>query len=77
VARVVEEEPWIGRFRCTGKGNGGNGCGRLIEVEEKDLYNTNYSYDPYYGFVCPECRAVTDIPYDKWPERIKVQHRRQ
>lgn len=31
---------WSKELTCTGKGNGGGGCGAVLLVEQTDLYNT-------------------------------------
>jgi len=53
-------------FKCTGKGNGGGGCGAQLLVCESDLYETHsYDYggghDVYTTFRCPECGVETDV----------------
>lgn len=57
----------VGRFKCTGAGNGNAGCKSLIEVYREDLYktySTSYceSADEHITFECPNCKAETDIP---------------
>ena len=49
-------EGWKLEIRCTGRGNGGGGCGSLLEIREEDIYNTyNYDYagerDTYYTII--------------------------
>jgi hypothetical protein len=63
-----EQKGWAKEFECTGNGNGGNGCGAILLVEESDVKYTgsHHSYgdsspDHYYGFVCQECGCVTDF----------------
>ncbi len=53
-------------FKCTGKGNGGGGCGATLLVSENDLYETaSYHYDGssehYTTFCCPGCGVETDV----------------
>jgi hypothetical protein len=63
-----EEGPykWKQKVYCTGKGNGGGGCGALLEVSDEDIYHT-FSYDMYgdcdsfYTIVCPLCGTETDL----------------
>lgn len=58
---------------CTGKGNGGGGCGAVLLVEEGDFYQTSRSYydgstDYFTTFRCPQCGVETDVegvPWDK------------
>lgn len=65
---------WSKEFECTGKGNGGGGCGAKLLVEEGDLLRTGShcydgSSDYYVSFICSECGVMTDIieyPGDKW-----------
>ena len=65
-------EGWKLDVNCTGRGNGGGGCGSLLEVREEDIYNTyNYDFtgerDTYYTIVCPVCGKETDIPQNLIP----------
>lgn len=58
--------PWKERVICTGKGNGGGGCGSNLEVYLEDVYRTtscDYSggHDSYYTIMCPVCKTETDI----------------
>lgn len=57
---------WSEQVICTGKGNGGCGCGANLEVYLEDVYKTrSYSYDgssdPYNTITCPVCSTETDI----------------
>lgn len=57
---------WSKKFKCTGAGNGGGGCGAILLVSEYDLYETShgdYSGDTeyYVTFCCPECGVETDV----------------
>lgn len=57
---------WSKEFECTGKGNGGGGCGAKLLVSKSDLYETSscdYTGDcSYYTtFACPCCGVETDI----------------
>ena len=57
---------WAKRFKCTGAGNSGGGCGAVLLVEHNDLYLThNYDYggghDVYTTFRCCGCGVQTDI----------------
>lgn len=73
--RVLKKgRPQKGRskeFICTGKGNGGGGCGAKLLVSENDLYETSSSHydgstDYYTTFKCPECGVETDV--NRWGE---------
>ena len=58
---------------CTGKGNGGKGCGAKLEFERNDLryYGARdypWRYQPAcVSFRCPQCGVVTDLAEKKWP----------
>jgi len=57
---------WSIKATCTGKGNGGGGCGAELLVEEPDLYQTSSSHydgstDYFVTFTCPECGVETDL----------------
>ncbi len=54
------------KLTCTGKGNGGGGCGAKLLVGQYDLYNTHSSHydgstESYITFCCPECGTETDV----------------
>lgn len=75
--RVIREgKGWFIEEKCTGKGNGGGGCGALLEVEKNDIYLT-YSYDylgdksTFYTFKCPCCGTENDIDAEYIPSGIK------
>lgn len=55
---------------CTGKGNGGGGCGALLLVERGDMrYYRGGGYldrDPEVVFRCV-CGVTTDMSRDSWP----------
>lgn len=59
-----EQKGWAKEFTCTGKGNGGGGCGAVLLVERDDLYQTSRSSlgetDYFVTFRCPECKVETD-----------------
>ncbi len=62
------QKGWAQEFDCTGKGNGGGGCGARLLVEYGDLYKTHsYDYggghDVYITFRCGACGVETDIKY--------------
>ena len=68
-----EQKGWSKEYACTGKGNGGGGCGAVLLVSENDLYMTSrsdYSGDTEYfvTFKCPCCGVETDI--EGVPSRI-------
>ncbi len=61
-----EQRGWSKEYTCTGKGNGGGGCGALLLVSEYDIYQTSSSdygggTDYYKTFSCSECGVETDI----------------
>ena len=60
------QKEWSEEFTCTGKGNGGGGCGALLRVVQSDLFITasghyDGSTDYYTTFKCSECSVLTDI----------------
>lgn len=67
------QKGWATETSCTGKGNGGGGCGAKLLVDESDLFQTSrqsYGDDsPEYfaTFKCVECGVLTDI--DNYPKR--------
>ena len=66
VKKGREQKGWASEFKCTGKGNGGGGCGAILLVEEGDLFQTvsdhyDGSTDYYTTFRCPCCKVKTDI----------------
>jgi hypothetical protein len=73
-----QQKGWATETTCTGKGNGGGGCGALLLVDEGDLYKTftgaNYGGDtpePVATFKCAACGVLTDLenfPRDKLRE---------
>lgn len=56
---------WAEKFKCTGNGNEGGGCGAVPLVSQTDLYETSRdSHDEtefFLTFCCPECGVETDI----------------
>jgi hypothetical protein len=61
-----KQKGWSKEFKCTGKGNGGGGCGAILLVSKGDIYQTSShhydgSSDYYNTFTCPCCRVETDI----------------
>lgn len=58
---------WSQEYICTGKGNGGGGCGAKLLVEFPDLYMTYSSClgesESHVTFRCVECTVQTDISY--------------
>ena len=51
---------------CTGKGNGGGGCGAKLQVDEADLIRTGHhcydgSSDYFVTFKCISCGVLTDL----------------
>lgn len=75
--KVLEKGPgWSMEVICSGKGNGGCGCGARLLVERGDIYLTHsYDYggghDIYYTIRCPECNVETDIDESKVPSLVK------
>jgi hypothetical protein len=68
------QKGWTKEFTCTGKGNGGGGCGAVLLVELGDLFQTSSSdyggdTDYYVTFKCCQCGVKTDIPDSVSPKR--------
>lgn len=74
---------WAREYKCTGAGNGGGGCGAILLVEEKDLYQTSRSdytgdTDYYVTFSCCSCGVETDIDdYPKGARDLPTRKRRR
>ncbi len=61
---------------CTGHGNGGKGCGAVLQINRKDIFQTSFTcIGQTYGkvlvvdgrgnfktFLCPDCGGYTDLP---------------
>jgi hypothetical protein len=66
---------WSLQHRCTGWGNGENGCEALLELEFDDLryYQGTgegwgiFTKEPAVSFKCPCCGKLTDIGLNDWP----------
>jgi len=70
-----EQKGWAKRVKCTGKGNGGGGCGAILLVEQADLYETysghyDGSTDTYITFTCSGCGVETDLSWRDVPSSI-------
>ena len=59
------QKGWSTETTCTGRGNGGGGCGAKLLVEETDLFRTQSSAlgetESYVTFECAACTVWTDI----------------
>jgi len=59
------QKGWSKELKCTGRGNGGGGCGALLLVSKSDLYCTVscalHETDYYVTFCCPCCGVETDV----------------
>lgn len=74
--KVLERKEWAREVTCTGRGNGGNGCGSRLAVERADLMyyagvpgDTWGSRDPAVTFKCVVCGALNDLDQAHWPQR--------
>jgi hypothetical protein len=52
--------------KCTGRGNGGGGCGALLLVADKDVFQTHHcdfggGHDIYNTFKCPSCGTLKEV----------------
>lgn len=57
---------WAKKFKCTGGGNEGGGCGAVLLVSQTDLYETSRTSqgdatEYFLTFCCPECGVETDV----------------
>lgn len=72
--RVLEKgKPWSVSVRCTGRGNGGQGCESLLEAESDDMRYYPGADHPVVrpaavSVRCPECRTITDLDRRDWPK---------
>ena len=76
VKKGREQRGWSKKFKCTGKGNGGGGCGTILLVSEYDFYETSRicydgSGDTYNTFCCSECGVETDVPSRSKPPELR------
>ena len=60
-----KQKGWSTEATCTGKGNGGGGCGATLLVEEPDIFRTQTSamgeITTCATFECSECGVWTDL----------------
>ena len=81
--KVVEKGPgWSIQKRCTGEGNGGGGCGSLLEIEREDIYETSNTdmtgfTDHYMTFRCEVCGVESDISYYDVPSNVRILAKRR
>lgn len=82
-----KQNGWTTEAVCTGKGNGGGGCGATLLVEQPDLFRTvqccKDETEYYITFRCSECGVKTDIeaPFNprklpnfiEWKEKNGIQ----
>ena len=56
---------WEKEVVCTGKGNGGVGCGAKLLVEAGDVFTTTScardEVDNHKTIMCPQCKSFTDL----------------
>lgn len=70
---------WSAEITCTGFGNGGDGCGSVLEVERDDLRYYKGSgngdrigdSDPAVMIKCPMCGTFTDLGRVDFPKQHK------
>jgi|GEM_PF-6506745 len=81
---------WSRKVKCTGNNNGGGGCGAILLITEKDIYeiidcsrcnNDCHNCRGLTVFCCPKCRVETNIrvsrnvvPRGKRPPVEKIKH---
>jgi hypothetical protein len=66
IIRFGPAKEWTGKYKCTGSGNGGGGCGAMLEVAKSDLFHTQSSdygggTDHFVTFECIICKTWTDV----------------
>ena len=70
------QKGWSSEQSCTGKGNGGGGCGAVLLVEQNDVFRTeSYARDETYShntFKCCACGVWTDIPHVPFTPRAEA-----
>lgn len=70
---IKEGKPYSVDIICTGKGNGGKGCGAHLRADRSDLRWFEEQVFPWrtqpaaVTARCPSCGATTDIPEAEWP----------
>jgi hypothetical protein len=69
---------WSIEVLCSGFGNGGKGCGSLLQVKKKDLVywpgvpgDSWGSRDPAVSFKCKVCDTRSDIGKADWPQNYR------
>jgi len=68
------KQKWSLRHRCTGWGNGNDGCEALLELEVEDLryrpgcYDEKCESDPFVSFKCICCGEITNLGMNDWPK---------
>ena len=70
---------WTLEATCTGKGNGGGGCGAKLLLEEGDLFHTfthryGDSRETYTSFRCCSCKCLTDLSVNI-PPHVTIRDR--
>ena len=69
-----KQQGWAKEYECTGRGNGGGGCGAILRVEEADLFATTSSIrdeiEYCVTFRCCSCGVLTDIKKSDVPYSI-------
>lgn len=64
-----KQRGWATETTCTGKGNGGGGCGARLLVEEPDLFRTSRhtrdGSEHFVTFECVCCGVLSDV--DNYP----------
>ena len=76
MSALEKGQEWSLKMRCTGNGNGDQGCENLLIIEEKDICVTFYNdysgkMDYCFTICCPNCGVETDIPGEDIPYNIR------
>jgi len=69
------QQGWSTEAKCSGRGNGGGGCGAKLLVEQPDLFKTfrvaRDETDTFVTFKCPACGVLTDLADGAVPHAIR------
>lgn len=79
---IKKGESWSKKYRCTGRGYGGGGCGAILLLTRHDLYETcPEAHEEWINFCCPECGVETKVsgatPFGKRPSEEEIERRRK
>jgi hypothetical protein len=73
------QKGWSKQLKCSGRNNGGGGCGATLLVEQGDLFTTSTTdmggdTDTFVTFKCMSCEVLTDLaPVELPPHDMQSQ----